>query len=238
MLWSGGPRGPATCLAGLSAGGWQWKRPHRTSGVPGRPPWCDHVVQTPGTSSGRPPNRSLVYLSAPTRKCSRGPSTLLSGKKVGSSYSPYATGALTAQKRPWCVKCHRPHPYVSRGPGPVDFRGPRVHDGALGPCTRSSVTASLPTSASSRPRIDDDISRSWVAHAVESARTVRAPSLNVTGVQCSATSVPTIAGHRPMTEPTATSTFHPRSTSSRSSWSPSNDGSRPEPVGSAQWWPW
>jgi hypothetical protein len=120
------------------------------------------------------------------------------------------------------------HPYVSRGPGPVDFRGPRLQDGALGPCTRSSVTASLPTSDSSRPRIDDDISRIWVVHAVESARTVRTPSLKVTGLQCSATSGPTISGQRPITAPTATSRFHPRSSSSRSIWSPSNDGSRPE----------
>jgi len=123
---------------------------------------------------------------------------------------------------------------VSRGPGPVDFRGPLFHDGALGPCTRSSVTASLPTSVSSRPRIDDDISRIWVVHAVESARTVRTPSLNVTGLQCSATFDPTMSAQRPITAPTATSTFHPRSSSRRSIWSPSNDGSRPDPVAPAE----
>ena len=161
------------------------------------------------------------------KKVLRRPVSGIFRQNVASSYSPYATRALNARRWPLCVICRRGHPYVSRGPGPVDFRRPRDHDGALGPCTRSSVTASLPTSDSSRARIVDDISRSWVAHAVDSARTIRTPSLNVTGVQCAATSVPTIAGHRPMTEPMATSMFHPRSSRSRSSWSPSNDGSRP-----------
>ena len=45
--------------------------------------------------------------------------------------------------------------------------------------------------------------------------------------QCAATSGPTISAQRPITEPTATSTFQPRSSSSRSIWSPSSEGSRP-----------
>ena len=38
---------------------------------------------------------------------------------------------------------------------------------------------------------------------------------------------PTICGQRPVADPTATSTFQPRSDSSRSIWSPSSSGSRP-----------
>ena len=73
----------------------------------------------------------------------------------------------------------------------------------------------------------EESSRSWVAHAVESARMVSTPSTKSTGVQCWAISGPTICGHRPMTAPTATSTAHPRSTTNWSSWSPSSFGSRP-----------
>ena len=51
----------------------------------------------PGTSSGRPPNRSSVYPSGPTRHRSGGPSTPLSGKRPRSPYSPHAAGPLTAR---------------------------------------------------------------------------------------------------------------------------------------------
>ena len=50
------------------------------------------------------------------------------------------------------------------------------------------------------------INRSWVAQAVDSARTTRTPSLKVTGVQCAATSVPTIAGQR-LTQESITDTY-------------------------------
>ena len=104
---------------------------------------------------------------------------------------------------------------------------PRFHDGALGPTTLSSLTAPAPISSSIRASIDDASRRIWVAQAVESARTVSTPSTKVSGSTWPAMSGPTISGHRPITEPTATSTFHPRSSSRRSSWSPSSAGSRP-----------
>ena len=49
------------------------------------------------------------------------------------------------------------------------------------------------------------MSRSWVAHAVDDARTVSTPSSKVTGSLCSATSDPTTCGQRPITDPTLTS---------------------------------
>ena len=105
---------------------------------------------------------------------------------------------------------------------------PRLHEGAPGPRTVSSVTAPVADLLlDAREQRRRRAACICVAQAVESARTVSTPSVKVTGSTWAAMSGPTISGQRPMTEPTATSTFQPRSTSSRSSWSPSRVGSRP-----------
>ena len=56
------------------------------------------------------------------------------------------------------------------------------------------------------------------------------PAPDVPWVPCRAPAAAHVLAQPPITAPTATSPFQPRSTSSRSIWSPSRDGSRPEPA--------
>ncbi len=80
---------------------------------------------------------------------------------------------------------------MSLGPRPRTERGPFFQLGPVGPCTRMLVTISGPTSARNRARIRGASSRSWVAHAVDSAATTKSPSRSETGWQCPAIPSPT-----------------------------------------------
>src|SRR3954469_7833943 len=88
------------------------------------------------------------------------------------------------------------------------------------------LTTPLPTPAAILASSFPCSSRSWVAHAVELARTVSSPSLSATGCACSATSSPTSRPHWAKTRAVVTLSFQPRSVTSRETSRPSGCGSR------------
>src|SRR5690625_282390 len=89
-------------------------------------------------------------------------------------------------------------------------------------------TTPSPTSSASRRSSWGWSSRSWVAQAVESARTTSTASSKVSTTQWSASWSPTISRHRPTTPPMLTGALQPRSAMSLSTMGPRSWGSRRE----------
>src|SRR4051794_27856022 len=108
---------------------------------------------------------------------------------------------------------------------------PLRHDGATGPTIFSLLTTPSPTAAAILASSWAWTIRSWVAHAVDSADTVRTPSLSVVGVACAAICSPTTAGHRPNTDASATRPDHPRVFARSLVTAPNSCGSRPSGPG-------
>ena len=98
---------------------------------------------------------------------------------------------------------------------PLDPSLPFFHDGPWGPRTCRWVTVPAPRSSFSLASREGASSRTWVAQAVESARTVRRPARTPRGRSGRRCRCPTICGQRPSTPPTAIGCLPPRSLTRR-----------------------
>src|SRR5262249_25395986 len=106
------------------------------------------------------------------------------------------------------------------------WRGPWTQVGAAGPWMRSLVTTPAPTVAVIRAMSWRWRRRSWVAQAVELARTNNSPSRSDTGSEGSAISGPTSCVHRANTTPDETRSVPPRWAMRRDARRPTNCGCR------------
>ncbi len=135
-----------------------------------KPPRCADAAWSPAPSNSRTGrNCRLLALTPFGRSLGLWPVVRRAEKRAESTYQPY----------------------VSRGPRPRTRLGPLTQDGATGPCTWMRVTRSRPTSAVIRVSSRPVRSRSWVAHAVDSASMVSSPFSSFTGRQWLARSGPT-----------------------------------------------
>ena len=100
---------------------------------------------------------------------------------------PGLTRRSTASTLPGATRTPGSAVGVARAPA-LDRRVPLTHDGPPGPRTSHAGHRAWPSSSDSRRSSWGASSRTWVAHAVESVRTVRTPSDQPSGSQCAATS--------------------------------------------------
>ena len=203
------------------------KRPHRTDAPAGAPSWF-HVEQPLGLRPEGPPNlRQSTCRPAPEHRTG-GPSAPLSGKTRAVPSPPTHLGVPSGSRTAFRSACPA-RDSVSRrcraGRGRWTRREPVLQVGAPGPTTFSSDDGALADLRLEPAQDRGGSSRSWVAQAVESARTTRTPSSKRHRRAVRRHVRPDdLRPSGPSPPPTATSTFQPRSSSSRSIWSPSSGG--------------
>ena len=175
-------RAPRQAMPSLAAQSAQTTHPSTSGGVTRRA----RRLQTPGNRPVSAPDQGLATGPRTPRPAARADAP---GRDLRSTRSAVGVARAAALD---------PQPALAPG------RAARARR------RRPRATVSSPSSSSSRATSAGAISRSWVAHAVESVRTTSRPSTYDSGVACSATSSPTIADQRAKTPCTRRSVPQPR----------------------------